>query len=101
MLTTLTILSLDQGKIYSPPPEPLDEVAKAEINSFSCSRQILPTRKTAGIVFDWLTPPIIGLRRTIDRLLSVRSLRYLKRHARRRFRHTPPRLFSVIGRDNQ
>ena len=31
MLTTLTILSLDQGKIYTPPAEPLDEVAKAEI----------------------------------------------------------------------
>jgi len=27
---------------------PLDEVAKAEINSFSCGRQSVPTRKTAA-----------------------------------------------------
>ena len=71
MLTTLTILSLDQGKIYSPPAEPLDEVAKAEIDSFSSSRQILPTKKTTGIVLDWLTLPMFGLRRTLARLVSV------------------------------
>ncbi len=73
MLTTLTIVSLDQGKIYSPPPDQVDEVAKAEINSFSGGRQIVPTRKTAGIVFDCLTGPILGLRRTFDRLVSVRG----------------------------
>lgn len=73
MLTTLTILSLDQGKIYSPPPDQVDEVAKAEINSFSGGRQIVPTRKTAGIVFDCLTAPIFGLRRTFDRLVLVRG----------------------------
>lgn len=72
MLTTLTILSLDQGKIYTPPPEPLDEMAKAEIDSFSSSRQIVPTKKNTGIVFDWLTPPMLGLRRTLARLVSVR-----------------------------
>ena len=75
MLTTLTILSLDQGKIYSPPPDQLDEVAETEINSISRIRQIVPTGKTAGIVFDWLPSPIFGLRRTFDRLVSVRSFK--------------------------
>jgi|GEM_PF-3214813 len=71
MLTTLTILSLDQGKIYSPPPDQLDEAAK-EINSLSRRRQ---TGKTAGIVLDWFTAPIFGLRLTFDRLVSVRRSR--------------------------
>ncbi len=73
MLTTLTILSLDQGKIYSPPPDQLDEVAETETNSFSRIRQIVPTGKTAGIVLDWLPSPIFGLRRAFDRLVSLRS----------------------------
>jgi len=30
MITTLTILSLDQGRIYSPPPEPEQEPAAVE-----------------------------------------------------------------------
>jgi len=30
MITTLTILSLDQGRIYSPPPEPVPELTAAE-----------------------------------------------------------------------
>jgi hypothetical protein len=68
MLTTLTILSLNQGKIYSPPADQLEEVAKVEISSFSCRRQIVSTRKTAGIVF---SPPILC--RTFARLVSVRS----------------------------
>lgn len=72
MLTTLTILSLDQGKIYSPPLEPLDDVAKVEINSFSSSRQIGPTKKTTGIVFDWVTLPMFGLRRILAHLVSAR-----------------------------
>jgi len=29
MITTLTILSLDQGRIYSPPPEPAAEASEA------------------------------------------------------------------------
>lgn len=57
MLTTLTIISLDQGKIYSPPPDQVHEVAKAEINSFSGCRQIVPTRKTAGIRADLGSAP--------------------------------------------
>ncbi|EPE99395.1 hypothetical protein [Rhizobium grahamii] len=30
MITTLTILSLDQGRIYSPPPEPVADLAPDE-----------------------------------------------------------------------
>jgi hypothetical protein len=30
MTTTLTILSLDQGRIYSPPPEPVPELTAVE-----------------------------------------------------------------------
>ncbi|MBD9453887.1 MULTISPECIES: hypothetical protein [unclassified Rhizobium] len=30
MITTLTILSLDQGRIYSPPPEPVPELTAVE-----------------------------------------------------------------------
>ncbi|THK36424.1 hypothetical protein EHS39_19880 [Ensifer sp. MPMI2T] len=30
MISTLTILSLDQGNIYTPPPEPLDETTEIE-----------------------------------------------------------------------
>ncbi|MBB3394125.1 MULTISPECIES: hypothetical protein [unclassified Rhizobium] len=30
MITTLTILSLDQGRIYSPPPEPVPEQTAIE-----------------------------------------------------------------------
>lgn len=30
MITTLTILSLDQGRIYSPPPEPVREQTVTE-----------------------------------------------------------------------
>ncbi|WEX86517.1 hypothetical protein PZN02_002810 [Sinorhizobium garamanticum] len=30
MIATLTILSLDQGNIYTPPPEPVDEATEIE-----------------------------------------------------------------------
>ncbi|MCA1407217.1 hypothetical protein I6F26_14680 [Ensifer sp. IC3342] len=30
MISTLTILSLDQGNIYTPPPEPVDETTTVE-----------------------------------------------------------------------
>ncbi|OWV85044.1 hypothetical protein ATY81_11340 [Rhizobium sp. R72] len=30
MITTLTILSFDQGRIYSPPPEPVPELTAVE-----------------------------------------------------------------------
>jgi hypothetical protein len=60
MLTTLTILSLDQGKIYSPPADQFDERTIAEIGSFSHSIRIVeaeshglpavPTPKTIGFV---------------------------------------------------
>ncbi|QFY59236.1 hypothetical protein FZ934_01525 [Rhizobium grahamii] len=30
MITTLTILSLDQGRIYSPPPEPIADLTPFE-----------------------------------------------------------------------
>lgn len=30
MITTLTILSLDQGRIYSPPPEPIADLMTVE-----------------------------------------------------------------------
>jgi hypothetical protein len=75
MLTTLTILSLDQGKIYSPPPDQLHEVAETETNSFSRIGQIVPTGKTAGIVFDWLPSPTFDLRRAIYRMVSLLSFK--------------------------
>jgi hypothetical protein len=60
MLTTLTILSPDQGKIYSPPADQFDERTIAEIGSFSRSIRIaeaenhglpaVPTPKTIGFV---------------------------------------------------
>ncbi len=37
MITTLTILSLDQGRIYSPPPEPVQEQTVTE------NEALLPT----------------------------------------------------------
>ena len=56
MLSTLTILSLDQGKIYSPPPDRLDEPATTGQNR---EPQPAPHRQTTGLghFLGWLAVP--------------------------------------------
>lgn len=69
MLTALTILSLDQGKIYSPPPDRFDERTGAETSADMRAPQ------AAGIDSLVRTPKrwkhVAGLVRFLNRLSAL------------------------------